>query len=405
MKVHFSDEQFSFQYLRILGTCAVGGADIGECLMTAARIRESDFESWHAEWRRTAELVEGYAREAGAGRVSAGEAYMRAFSYYRASEFFLHGDPADPRIVETWGKSRTCFRQALALLDVEHEVVAIPYEGTTLPGYFFPAGGEGRPTVVLTTGFDGTAEELYLDYGVSALKRGYNVLAFEGPGQGAVIREQGLAFRPDWETVMTPAVDWLLARPEVDQGRVALIGASMGGYLAPRAAACDHRIAALVANGGVFDADYTKLTVMAKDVIEILHTDPDAFDAAVREVMKTDPAIRWAFQHGMYVYGAASPHEWLLMSQAYTLEGMAGEIACPTLVIEAGNERSFPGRARLLYNALACEKEWMPFPAAEGIEEHCGIGGTMRRNQLIFDWLDRVLGAGKREDENSATRR
>ena len=102
------------------------------------------------------------------------------------------------------------------------------------------------------TGYDGTQEELRA-HAMAATARGLNCLTFEGPGQGAVIREQGLGFRPDWEAVVTPVVDYVLGLPTVDPERIALLGISFGGYLAPRAAAFEHRLAACIANGGVFD--------------------------------------------------------------------------------------------------------------------------------------------------------
>ncbi|MCK9910570.1 alpha/beta fold hydrolase, partial [Microbacteriaceae bacterium K1510] len=107
-------------------------------------------------------------------------------------------------------------------------------------------------TLLINGGFDSTGEELYLQVVASALQRGYNCLTFEGPGQGAVIREQHIPFRHDWEKVVTPMVDYLESRPEVDPKRIALMGISLGGYLAPRAAAFEHRLAACIANDGMF---------------------------------------------------------------------------------------------------------------------------------------------------------
>ena len=112
---------------------------------------------------------------------------------------------------------------------------------------------EPRPTVILTGGYDGTAEELYFSNGAAALARGYNVLAFDGPGQGTALVGQGLVMRPDWEAVITPVVDYLHTRPDVDPAKVALIGLSLGAYLAPRAASAEHRLAACIADCGSYD--------------------------------------------------------------------------------------------------------------------------------------------------------
>jgi alpha-beta hydrolase superfamily lysophospholipase len=85
------------------------------------------------------------------------------------------------------------FRRGAALLDVPPEIVQIPYEDSFLPAYFFRAATDdaARATVILTNGYDGTAEELYFTNGAAALERGYNVLAFEGPGQGSMIIDGG----------------------------------------------------------------------------------------------------------------------------------------------------------------------------------------------------------------------
>lgn len=103
MKIIFQDPAFSFQLLRTICSTYYGGADIGECLSTAYRIKEGDFESWYIEWLATAERVNKYGDNSlSAGhKVSAREAYFRAFNYYRNAEFFLHTNPQDPRIIET----------------------------------------------------------------------------------------------------------------------------------------------------------------------------------------------------------------------------------------------------------------------------------------------------------------
>jgi hypothetical protein len=88
----------------------------------------------------TAERVHKYADNCiSAGhKVSAREAYLRASNYYRVAEFLLM-DPEDPRIHTTWRSSKECFGNAARLFSPPFEAVEIPYEGTTLPGYFYHA--------------------------------------------------------------------------------------------------------------------------------------------------------------------------------------------------------------------------------------------------------------------------
>ena len=87
MKIVFQDPTFSLQLLRAIGETYYKGADIGECLSTAYRIREGDFESWYTEWLKTANRVHKYAEDclAAGHKVSAREAYLRAIKLLQGS--------------------------------------------------------------------------------------------------------------------------------------------------------------------------------------------------------------------------------------------------------------------------------------------------------------------------------
>jgi pimeloyl-ACP methyl ester carboxylesterase len=398
----FSDPELAFQLTRALGATAYGGADIGECLSTAERITEGDVNSWYAEWYATAERVRGIAEEslAGGHEVSAREAYLRATTYYSMAEFYLHGNPSDPRIRESSAKSRDCFAEAAKLCDPPIEPVRIPYEDTTLPGYLYKVDDSGVPcpTLILQTGFDGTQEELYNGGAVAAVRRGYNCLTFEGPGQGEVIREQGIPFRYDWEKVITPVVDYALSRPEVDPGRIALFGISLGGYLAPRGAAFEPRLAALIADGGVFEPWYTVASNIAQyyppsagtaeGLIDSIRADPDDFDAAMQEAIQESIQFNWWVGNGMFTFDVDTPSAFLLAYSQFSMEDVAGQITCPTLIIDSDNDTGMKGEPQRLYDALTCPKEFMLFTTEEGAGLHCQMGAMLLAHQRIFDWLD-----------------
>jgi hypothetical protein len=160
MHLVFKDRTFSFELLRTIGYAPYGRADLGECFATASQIREGDFESWYEHWSKKAGRVHALAVSAlqQRKRVSAREAYLRASNYYRTAEFFLHGNPHNPRILATWGNSRTTFRQAIKLLGTAVEQVLIPYEGTFLPRYYYrpDASHQPRPTLIVHGGYDST---------------------------------------------------------------------------------------------------------------------------------------------------------------------------------------------------------------------------------------------------------
>jgi hypothetical protein len=63
--------------------------------------------------------------------------------------------------------------------------------------------------------------------------------------------ERQIPFRPDWENVITPVVDYLRSRPDVDPSRIVLNESSLGGELVIRGAAFEHRLAAVVADPGI----------------------------------------------------------------------------------------------------------------------------------------------------------
>ncbi len=211
MGIIFKDELTDMQSLRTVGHAPYGGADIAECVVAGKAIRELDAESWYQAWYGLAELTAAAARaaEAAGHRVSAREAWLRASNYFRTAYCFLIGAPVDPRVVDCYRRQRDAFAAGAALLAVPPTRIAIPYEGTMLPGLFFRTGSERgpRPTLIITGGYDSTLEETYFFSGAAALARGYNVILFDGPGQGGALIEQGLVFRPDWEKVIGPVVD------------------------------------------------------------------------------------------------------------------------------------------------------------------------------------------------------
>lgn len=406
MKIYFKNQAFSYQLLRALSYAPYGGAEIGECLATAARIREGDFESWHIEWNRTAQNAEALAEATLEGNAphSARELFLRASNYYRTAEFFL--SPHDSRRVTTYEKSRTTFRQAIGLMYPRVEQVRIPYEGTTLPGYFYRVDDSGmaRPTVLSLGGFDSTGEELYFFNAVAALRRGHNCLAFEGPGQGEPLRVQGLPTRPDYEVPVSAAIDFALRQPEVDPERLAVWGTSMGGYYAPRAAAFDSRIKACVVHGAAYD--FASGILARKPLaLKLMKRWPDLVDndALFGTLLARDLGLRWMSNHALWVFGVSSRSELLRTMQRYALKDVVARIHAPTLLLHGEQDHFIPlKQAYEFYEALKCPKQMRVFTTEEGAEEHCQMGNLTLLHQVAFDWLDEVF-AIQRSDHRPIT--
>lgn len=383
MKFVFNDVSFSFQLLHAMSYTPYSGADIGECIAVANKIQEGDFESWFENWDKAATRLQNYADEAIEKRqfYSARGAYLRASNYHRTAGFYLNENTDDPRFMSAWKKSCDLFVKAMSLYPCTFEKIEIPFEDGTLPGYFFSPDNSGtpRPTLIALTGFDGTKEELFLQSGFEALSRGYNFLCFEGPGQGAVVREQKIYYRHDWEVVVTPVVDFAMQRIEVDTKRIALMGVSYGGYLAARAAAFEPRLAALIANDGLYDL-YEATTAYSEKA-------PESKQAAQAPMPTT---VRWALAQAKWVF-QATPEQYIEKLKNYTLKDVASKISCPTLICEAENDHFFKGQPEKIYDALKCRKSYIRFTGDEGAGEHCHVGALAIFNARIFDWLNDTL--------------
>ena len=391
------DELLDAQLLRAVGAAGYGGADLGECLATARRIDESDLGSWFEQWSTTARMVARLAEsEAAAGnRVSARLAYLRASAYHRTAGVMLLGAPMDQRLVSAYRAQADLFTAAMGLMELPAGRIEIPFEDTTLPGYFLSATVDSGPraTVILTGGYDGTAEELYFANGAAALARGYNVLAFDGPGQGRVLTEQHRVIRADWENVITPVIDYALRRGDVDGDRMALIGLSLGAHLAPRAASAERRLADCVADCGaydLYDAFLTRLPGPLANPALIGRKRVRGALAKILERLAAKPTAGWGLRRGMLVHGVDDPLTYIDALGEFTLKGRAAQIRCPTWVCSAEGD-DISASAPQLVDDLTCEKTYVHFTAAEGANDHCEQATRALYHSKSFGWLDNKL--------------
>ncbi|NVZ37600.1 alpha/beta fold hydrolase [Pseudomonas sp. 21615526] len=397
MKFLFKNESFSFETLRTAGFAGYSGADLGEVLMTAKAIPEGNEEAWLREWEATADRVAGLAEHslARGHRVSAREAFFRAANYYRTAEFFKRANPeTDKDVARISNASREAFISAAQLLDTPFEIVSIPYEGTTLPGYLFLAdhSGSPKPTIIYNNGFDSTQEESYYAIAAAALLRGYNVLAFDGPGQGSVIRDQRIPFRHDWEAVITPVIDFALTRAEVLADKIALFGYSLGGYLVARAAAYEHRVAAIILDDGLYDFNFAFRNALPSFLTTWISNKQDSLaEPLLNLARRLNTGKRWALDNGKWTFGVTSGAEFIRMTRQYTLKDCAHLIKAATLVLDAENDQFLKGQPEQVYAVLTCPKHLALLLTSEGAGEHCHMGAMSRVHQTIFDWLDETF--------------
>ncbi|KAI0167811.1 2,6-dihydropseudooxynicotine hydrolase [Pestalotiopsis sp. NC0098] len=403
------DENFHFEILRVLNCAPSNGADIAEVLARCPKIKPGDFESWAAAWTELAERVEKQAGESdpstSSGRTSARNAYLRAASYYRNADFFLHGNPQDPRIMSLWDKHLKMFEAGISLMPYETQRMNIETShGFHIPATLYKASDANkglRPTLIIGNGFDGSQEEMLHIIGWQALERGFNVMSYEGPGQPTVRRYQGLGFIPKWEKVVTPVVDYLEAHQKdlnVDFNKLGLWGQSMGGMLGLRAVAFEHRFKAYIACDGVWNVD----SIIPKALLEDFN---EEYAQKLLETIKTSNAetgLRWLMTHGSWAMfdekkfpkdleRPADIKALVDQFRKFNLDGVVDQVECKVFVGDADDDIFFKGQPKKLADALGDKATYHLFSSADDSDAHCQVGAVAVLAQKTLDWFEKVV--------------
>jgi len=392
----FTDPDFGFTALIALGGSYYRGGDPGKLLAILSRIKAGDFESAFQAYHGAGVEARTHAEQAAAKRhgVSAREAYLWAAGCFSAALRFLDGTKDPDRLLPCWQEYNACWSAAAALFDPPVERLEIPYEASALTAWFLRAdrSRRRRPLVILNTGADGLEKSMYVLGGAGALARGYNCLILNGPGQCDSLWVRKLYFRPDWEKVITPVMDSMLRHREVDPKRIALVGVSQGGYWVPRALAFEHRIAAGVADPGVWDVSDPWLRNLPKFVRDMLDGGKRTqFDQVVQMGMASNPRAKGMLRFRMRPFGIASYYDTFHAVRDYNLTDVAARIRCPMLITDPESEQFFPGQARKLYDALQCPKQIVQFTREQGADQHCEVAAPGYRDYCIYNWLDETL--------------
>lgn len=394
----FEHEQFNFEFQFALGGVHYGAGDLGEMLSTADRVIDGDADSWCREWIATGQRLATIAEECARSghRVSARTAYLRAATYYAVALSSVDGtkDPA-ALLRPTFAEHRRCFDAYTELLDPPAERVEIPYEGGAMPGYLFrPSTSETpRRTLIMNNGSDGPVTSIWPPVSAGGVARGYNVLIFDGPGQQSTLFEREVPFRHDWEHVITPVLDFLLARADVDPARIVLYGISQGGYWVPRALAFERRIAAAIADPGVLNAFEPWWEAVPPELQRLLDAgDKQSFDRLFDEGMRVaPPAQRQNWEWRAKPYGLQSPFDVFTAARRYNLADVADQIITPLLIADPEGEQFWPGQSQQLFEKLQGTKQLVAFTADEGADRHCEPLARSLLEQRMFDWLDETL--------------
>jgi hypothetical protein len=392
------DPDFDFELRCVLGQAFAGGADVGEVLAAVEGVKKGDHEAWAGAWSTLAERVAGIAaRSAAAGDdVSAASAYLRASQYSGVAVNALSALGAADRLLPAFRAQQEAWERFTELVDCEVTRLDIPYESSSLPAWLFRSGGSGHahPLLVCVNGSDGSLAALWGSAISGGLRRGYDVLVFDGPGQQSMLFEHGTAFRPDWEAVVTPVLDAVLTDDRVDPARLALYGVSQAGYWVPRVLAFEHRFAAAIADPGVVDVSTSWTAHLPKSLLALLEKgDDEKFDREMALGLRLShtSARQWGFR--ARPYGGLGYAATVRAVQAYRIdEEIAARIATPLFISSPEGEQFWPGQSERLAELVGERATLVPFTAAEGASLHCQPLARGLTEQRMFDWLGERLG-------------
>jgi hypothetical protein len=369
---HWPDEFWmSYQFRRGLGETQEGGGAVSELFQAASRIIPGDYESWHREWMHIADRNDRRGDEAFAnGHVrTAMNCWLRAANCFREAEFWLK--PDDPRRLPTFDRCEAASHKCFTRLTPAAEIVEIPYEpGKPLPAYFIRSanGGPRQPVLISVGGLDSFKDELWFMTGRGALQRGISVLMVDGPGQGGALRRHKLVTRHDYEVPIGKCIDWLEGRSDVDQSRIAVSGSSLGGYYAARAGAKEHRLAACISHGAIWD---------------------------IHERWKARDDNHGLAGHIKWVFGAGTMLEAAEIAKPFKLEGVLGEMQCPYLIIHGGHDVLGVETVNTVFQYAiqhGVDATLRLTSAEETGAEHCQHDNPTLGQELMLDWLADVFG-------------
>jgi dienelactone hydrolase len=364
---HWPDHFFlSYQFRRALGETQEGGGAVSECFQAASRMKP-DLESWHVEWLRVADrnFLRGEEAERAGHIRTAMNCWLRAADYYRSAEFWLAAD--DPRRMATFEKCERASHKWLKYLP--GEVVEIPYEkGVSLPAYFVkPKNISKCPVLISFGGLDSFKDELWFMTGRGAVQRGIAVLMVDGPGQGGTLRRHKVPSRYDYEVPVGRCIDYLLTRKDIDPSRIAVSGSSLGGYYSARAGSKEHRLAACISHGAIWD---------------------------VQQRFADRGESHALAGHMKWVMGAKSMAEAIEKAKPFKLEGVLNGMKCPYLVLHGGHDVLGVENSKTVYEYAKKHGVNVTLRLTSEEEtgaEHCQHDNPTLGQELMIDWLADVF--------------
>ena len=305
--------------------------------------------------------------------------------YLRSAEFFMFGD--DPRKQTT---RRTYIQLMAEVYGFEdRDRFEIPYETGALSAFRSTPHQVSRGTIVVSGGFDGYNEDSFpmLRYFSGA---GYDIIRFEGPGQGVALEDHHLSMTHDWHKPVKAILDYFNLKD------VTLIGGSLGGCLAIRAAAYEPRVRRVVADDiltNFFDVQIQQVKPPARqELTSLLDVRADhVVNNLLERAMKGSLVTEWGINQGMRVIGASTPSAFLHELRNYRTDDVSALVKQDVLLLVGAEDHFIPvgqfyDQIRSLTRARSLTARL--FTRLEQAHEHIQIGNLGLQYRVIRDWLE-----------------
>jgi len=335
-----------------------------------------DYDSWRNAFVGLGE------RAASEGRL------LHAALHFRCAEFFMLG--SDPRKEPLRKRLTLMFCQAAGVpASARRE---IKFGELRLPAWHLPSDSP-RGTLVVFGGFDSYIEEFFPIL-ASLRGKGWSVIGFEGPGQGSVLEEQRAPMTREWHRPVAAVLD------AFNLDDVTLVGISLGGCLAIRAAALEprvHRVVAFDVLSDFFDCLAAQHPGPAVPLARsLLAVGADALvDNALGRLARRRPVVEWGISQAMHVFGCDRPSEALRAAQTFHTHDISDRVRQDVLLLAGANDHYVPlaqlwEQARGLSAARSITAR--VFTARQQAQAHCQIGNLPLAIDTISDWVLNISG-------------
>jgi pimeloyl-ACP methyl ester carboxylesterase len=306
---------------------------------------------------------------------------MNAAFYYRAAEFYTFSNDPDKELL--YDKFIKLFYECFDKNGIER--LRVPYGEAFLPTMKIRHEGKKKGVIVMHGGFDSYIEEFY-SWMRYFSDHGYDIFAFEGPGQGAALKKYGLVLDYQWEKPTKAVLDYF------DLNDVTLLGISMGGYFCLRASAYESRITRVIASGIAYDYMQFENIINRSIMNFFVRYFRNFTNKMALKKMEEDKMHRWTISNLMYITGTKTPMDALDVVYQLNAENLHSDLVKQDVLLLTGREDHFipfkmhHKQVRALTNARSVTGRI--FTREEHAQNHCQIGNVGLALGVMVQWIE-----------------